>query len=233
MAFIIVIEGTDGSGKQTQTAKLFEYIKSRIDESKHKLITQSFPNYESQSSGPVKMYLGGELGANVKSMDAYQASVLFSIDRLCTMKRLAEYVEDENAIIILDRYVESNMLHQAGKIADFEKAKKFIKWLEDFEFGILALPKPDKIIFLDMPVEVSQRLANERKDLKSGKSKDIHESDINHLRDAYETGKKVANLFDWEVVRCVDDNNNIRTIDDIHGEVVLKSNIDEILKKYN
>lgn len=233
MAYIIVIEGTDGSGKQTQTARLFEYIKSHIDPDMHKLITQSFPNYESQSSGPVKMYLGGELGANAKSIDPYQASVLFSIDRLCTMKRLSEYVEDENAIIVLDRYVESNMLHQAGKIGDFEKAKEFIKWLEDFEFGMLALPRPNKIIFLDMPVEVSQRLANERKDLKTGKAKDIHESDVNHLRDAYETGKKVASLLEWDIVRCVDDDQNIRTIDDIHGEVVLKSNIDEILKKNN
>ena len=147
---IIVIEGTDGSGKATQANLLCEFLKSKGEN----CILQSFPNYDSPSSGPVKMYLSGELSENANEVSAYQSSVLFAVDRLCTMQKLKIHL-DEGGIVVMDRYVQSNMTHQAGKIQDGKERDKFLDWLSDFEFGLLDLPKPDFVMFLDVPVEVS------------------------------------------------------------------------------
>lgn len=207
---IIVIEGTDGSGKATQAKLLFEFLKSKGEN----VILQSFPNYESLSSGPVKMYLSGELGENANDFSAYQSSVLFAVDRLCTMQKLKNHIEN-GGIVVMDRYVQSNMIHQAGKIKDEKERDKFLNWLNDFEFEILSLPKADEVLFLDVPVEVSKRLANERKNLKAGTKKDIHENDRSHLQNAYYAGKYVAKKFGWKVINCTKDG-QIKSIEEIH-----------------
>jgi len=214
MGKIIVIEGTDGSGKQTQSERLYEEL---LNEG-YKVKKLSFPNYSSPSSEPVKMYLSGELGENAKDVDAYQSSALFAVDRLCTMLSLKDFYND-GGIIILDRYVQSNMVHQAGKIKDLKARDEFLDWLNEFEFGRLKLPKEDLVIFLDMPVEISKKLANGRETLKVGKAKDIHEKDAEHLRDAYEAGKYVAKKYNWKTIECFD-GENIKTIDEIHKLVV-------------
>lgn len=211
---VIVIEGTDGSGKQTQTNKLFE----RMLNNNLNVIKQSFPNYESPSSGPVKMYLAGELGANANSLDAYQASIFFAADRLCTFSQLKDHY-DNGGIIVFDRYVSSNMVHQAGKIANISERDNYLSWLDNLEYNLCKLPRPDKVIFLDVPVEVSKRLANERADLKTGKKKDIHEEDAFHLKNAYDAGKYVAEKYGWDIVNCVNENNELKTIEEIHKEV--------------
>lgn len=214
MGYIIVIEGTDGSGKQTQANKLYERLRAEGAN----VIKQSFPNYESNSSAPVKMYLGGELCKKAGDMDAYQTSALFAVDRLCTyMKDLKSHYE-AGGIIILDRYTQSNMLHQAGKIHNSIERDKFLDWLSRFEFEELKLPRADKVVFLDVPPEVSIRLANERAGLKAGTKKDIHEQDSNHIIDAYNSGKYVANKYNWEIINCVE-NNAIKTIDIIHEQI--------------
>ena len=212
---IIVIEGTDGSGKKTQTELLFKHFK----EQGKNVIMQSFPNYDSPSSSPVKMYLNGELGENANSLDAYSASVLFAVDRVCTWQSLKAKYEN-GAIILFDRYVESNMLHQAGKIEDASEREKFLNWLDNLEFDTLHLPRPDKIIFLDMPPKISKKLANERTDLKAGTKKDIHEQDENHLIHAYESGKYVSKKYNWETINCLDAEGNLKSIAEIHNEVL-------------
>ena len=215
MGYIIVIEGTDGSGKQTQSVKLYERLKAEG----HNVMRQSFPNYESNSSAPVKMYLGGELCSQASDMDAYQTSSLFAVDRLCTyMKELKSHYE-AGGVIILDRYTQSNMLHQAGKIKDIAERDKFLDWLDNFEFNELKLPRADKVIFLDVPPEVSIKLARERGELKAGTKQDIHEKDSNHLIDAYNSGKYVANKYGWTVVDCVQDG-NLKSIEQIHNEIM-------------
>lgn len=220
MGYIIVIEGTDGSGKQTQSIKLYERLKA----DGYNVMRQSFPNYESNSSAPVKMYLGGELCVKASDMDAKQTSALFAVDRLCTyMKDLKSHYE-AGGVIILDRYTQSNMLHQAGKIKDLQERDKFLDWLDNFEFNELKLPRANKVIFLDVPPQVSIRLANERADLKAGTKQDIHEQDSLHLIDAYNSGKYVANKYNWDVVDCVK-NNNLKTIDEIHNEIIKKIQI--------
>lgn len=207
---IIVIEGTDGSGKATQAKLLFEFLKAKGE----KAILQSFPNYESPSSGPVKLYLNGELGEHANDFTAYQSSVLFAVDRLCTMQKLNDFLEN-GGIVVLDRYVQSNMTHQAGKIANEKDRDAFLNWLNEFEFETLKLPKPDVVLFLDVPVEVSKCLANERKNLKAGTKKDIHENDKNHLENAYNAGKYVAKKFGWHVIPCTE-NGEIKSINEIH-----------------
>ena len=219
---LISIEGTDGCGKQTQTEKLKEYLK----EKGYDVIRQSFPNYESESSGPVKMYLSGEVGDAKNGLDSYQGSSLYAVDRLCTMAKLKDFYKD-GGIIIFDRYVQSNMIHQAGKIKDEKERDKFLEWVDDFEFEKLKLPRPDLIIFLDLPLEISQRLANQRQTLKNGKAKDIHESEKSHLQDAHNAGKYVAKKYGWVVIKC-DKDGDIRSIEDIHKDIVKE--VEKVLK---
>ena len=218
MNLIIGVEGTDGSGKYTQCSKLYE----RLTSQGYKCKIQSFPCYDSPSSSPVKMYLGGEFGDKATCLDAYQSSVLFAVDRLCTMEILKKENYD---VLILDRYTQSNMIHQACKIKDKEERLKFLNWLNSFEFETLKLPKPDIVFFLDMPVEKSKALANARENLKAGTKKDIHENDKEHLMFAYNTGKEVSLMYGWKEISCVDDENEIKSIqqisDDIY-EIVIK-----------
>ncbi len=217
MGYIIVIEGTDGSGKQTQATKLYE----RLVAKGLKVIRQSFPNYDSPSSAPVKMYLGGELCERAEQLDAYQTSSLFAVDRLCTYMKDLKAHYDAGGIIILDRYTQSNMLHQAGKIKDIAERDKYLDWLDNFEFNELKLPRANKVIFLDVPPEVSMRLARERGELKSGTAKDIQEQDAQHLIDAYNSGKYVAQKYDWNIIDCVNAG-NIKSIEEIH-ELICKA----------
>ena len=213
---IYVIEGTDGSGKKTQADMLYQYLK----ESGKNIIKQSFPNYDSLSAGPVKMYLGGELGENANDMDAYQASLLFATDRLCTYKKSLKTFYDNGGIIIFDRYVQSNMLHQAGKIQDVQKRDRFLNWLDNLEFNILKLPKPDKVIFLDVPPDISIKLARERADFKAGTKKDIHEQDNEHLISAYNAGKYLAKKDNWTVINCASKDKKIKSIKEIHKLII-------------
>lgn len=223
MGYIISIEGTDGCGKQTQTHALYERLKNLG----YNVRIQSFPNYDSPSSALVKMYLGGEFGGE-KSLDAYQASALYAVDRLCTyQKDLKEFYEN-GGIILFDRYVQSNMLHQAGKISDRNEVDKFLDWLERLEFGDFKLPRPNKIIYLDIPVEVSQALANARQEFKTGKAKDIHEQDPDHMRRAYESGKYVREKYGWEVINCTE-NGKMKTIEEI-SELIWARVSDDIEK---
>ncbi|MBQ7466913.1 MAG: deoxynucleoside kinase [Clostridia bacterium] len=216
--FIINIEGTDGSGKATQANKL---TKALIDLG-YDALEKSFPNYESKSSGPVKMYLDGEIGESADCVNYKQASVLFAVDRLCTM-RTKDY---QDKILVLDRYTPSNMIHQCCKIKNVEEQLEFLDWLDDFEFNFLELPRPNLIIFLDMPIEKSLELAHQRKDLKAGTKKDIHEQDSEYMKRAYQTGKSVALKFGWTIIKCVDENDNIKSVEDIHKEI-----LDVVLEK--
>ena len=209
---IIVIEGTDGSGKATQTKLLNESLQKLGFKTK----VISFPNYASNSSAPVKMYLGGELGNNADCLNAYQASALFAVDRLLTMKLVDVSAYD---FIILDRYTPSNMIHQACKIANTSERVSCLDWLNDFEYGKLNLPKPDKILFLDLPTEISLNLAHSRKDLKNGQKQDIHENDTAYMQKAYDCAKFVANKYNWEVIKCYE-GNQILPIETIHEKIL-------------
>ena len=226
MGYIIVIEGTDGSGKRTQTVKLYERLLSEG----YNVRMQSFPNYDSASASPVKMYLNGDFGDDDMSLDAYQASSLYAVDRLCTYNKDLKSFYENDGIIIFDRYVESNCLHQAGKIKDRVEADKFLDWLYTLEFDTLKLPRANKVIFLDVPVEISKVLANSREELKANTEKDIHESSSEHLTNAYNASKYVSQKFGWEVIECIE-NGKIKPIDDIAEDIY--NRIIEDIKEVN
>ena len=216
----LVIEGIDGAGKETQTRLLKEYLKSLGK----KVVTQSFPNYGSDGCKPVQMFLDGKLSKTANEVNDYQSSVLFAVDRFCTMTQLNKTIYNDS-VVVFDRYVSSNMLHQGGKIHNDAELEKFLKWLEEFEFEVMKIPRPDKIFFLSVPPEISLKLIAERKNLKSMTEKDIQESDDNHLKNAFETGTKISKMFGWEVIDCVDhEKNYIRTKEDISKEIQAKVN---------
>ena len=147
MGKLFVIDGTDGSGKQTQFQKLQERLYKEGIEYK----TVSFPNYDSPSSSLVKMYLSGEFGENAKDVSPYIASTFYAADRYATYKKDLEEYYNNGGLILADRYTTANMVHQAGKISDEKEREKFLNWLFDLEFNIYGLPVPSKVFFLNMP----------------------------------------------------------------------------------
>lgn len=213
---IISIEGTDGAGKHTQQQLLLK----ELQEKGYKVVDQSFPNYESDSSAPVKMYLAGEFGKDSNSLNAYQASVLYAVDRMCTYQKDLKSHYEDGKIILFDRYVQSNFIHQCSKIDDMNEKLKFIEWEENLEYNTLGLPKPDLVFFIEMPVEKSIELAHARADYKNGQTKDIHEEDTEYLTKSYNNGLALAKELGWNIVHCVDESGNLKTIDEIHAEIM-------------
>ena len=216
MGKLFAIDGTDGSGKQTQFNKLCE----RLDSEGIDYRTVSFPNYESKTSTLVKMYLSGEFGQNANDISAYIASTFYAADRYATFKTEG-YLDYYNngGIILADRYTTANMVHQAGKITDPIERKKFLDWLWDFEFNLYKLPVPTKVFFLNMPTEYALKLIKDRENKFTHETKkDIHERDENHLQKAHDAACSLVDTYDWYEVKCVQDE-KIRTIDDIHEEI--------------
>lgn len=215
MGKLFVIDGTDGSGKQTQLQKL----KERFEKENIEYRTVSFPNYDSPSSSLVKMYLGGEFGSDAKKISPYIASTFYAADRYATFKKDYEEYYQNGGIILADRYTTANMVHQAGKIEDDIEREKFLNWLWDFEFNLYGLPVPTEVFFLNMPTDYAVKLMEERKNKFTNEDKkDIHERDKNHLQDAYNEACKLVEKYKWYEVKCVKEQ-KIRTIDEIHEEI--------------
>ena len=212
---LFVIDGTDGSGKQTQLQKL----KERFDKEKIKYRTVSFPNYDSPSSSLVKMYLNGEFGTDAQSISPYIASTFYAADRYATFKTGYQEYYNNGGIILADRYTTANMVHQAGKIKDDKEREKFLNWLWDFEFNLYGLPVPTQVFFLNMPTEYAQKLMENRANkITHGDKKDIHERSKSHLQDAYNEACKLVNKYKWYEIKCVKEG-KIRDIEDIHEEI--------------
>ena len=194
LAKIIVLDGVDASGKATQAQMLHENLvrlgyKSRL---------LSFPNYESESSALVKMYLNGAWGNNATSVNPYAAASAYALDRFSTMQNvdLASY-----DVLVMDRYTSSNAIHQASKLSGEEKSA-FLDWIFRYEHEILKIPRPDKVLFLDMPPEYGAKLMEGRA-LKSGTKQDIHENAHEYLLDSYLNATHIARKFNWQIVSCV------------------------------
>ncbi|MCI6738900.1 MAG: thymidylate kinase [Intestinibacter sp.] len=211
---LIIIEGSDGSGKATQTKKLYD----RLEQNNYNIKKVEFPNYDSESSALVKMYLRGDFGKHAEDVDPYVCSTFFAVDRYASFKTEWEEFYNNGGIIICDRYTTSNMIHQASKM-EVEERDKYLEWLNDLEFNLYKIPKPDCVIFLDVPVEMSQKLMKDRNNKITGESeKDIHESDFDYLKKSYENSLYIAKKYDWQRINCIKDD-NMRTIDDIHEEI--------------
>ena len=219
---VIVIEGCDGSGKATQTQKLYE----RLIKENYKVRKIEYPNYESQSSALVKMYLGGDFGKKPEDVNPYVASTFYAVDRFASYKMDWKEFYEDGGIIIADRYSTANMIHQASKINDLEERRKFLEWLWEFEFVTFELPVPSCVIFLDMPPEYSRMLMQERANKITGDiDKDIHEKDYDYLIHSYNNSCEVAEKYKWNRISCVN-NGQIKTIEKIHDEIY-----DEVKRK--
>lgn len=220
MGKLIVIEGVDSSGKQTQTEMLFK----RLKEEGLCVKAVSFPDYESDFSLPVRRYLAGDLGSDPKDVNAYAASTFYAIDRFASFKRDWGEFYNSGGIIVADRYVTSNIVHQASKVDENEK-ESFINWLSDLEYKKLGLPMPDCVIFLDMPPFYARKLMKERLNKITGEAqKDIHERDKNHLETSYNNAVAVAKYLNWERISCVHDE-NVRKREEIAEEIYKKVKI--------
>ena len=215
MGKLFVIDGTDGSGKQTQ----FDLLKKHLDEEGVEYKTVSFPNYDSPSSSLVKMYLSGEFGENAKDVSPYVASTFYAADRYATFQKEYKKFYENGGVILADRYTTANMVHQAGKICDEAEREKFLNWLFDLEFNLYGLPIPNKVFFLNMPPEkVKELIKNRENKFTHDAKKDIHERDEKHLQDAYNAACSLVDKYKWNEVKCVK-NNEIRTREDIHNEI--------------
>ena len=191
---IITIEGTDASGKGTQ----IELLAKELARQGKKALSISFPRYQTQGAAPAEAYLHGAFGNSPNSLNAYAASTLFAVDRLTSYHTEWKKELEQGTIILLDRYTTSNLAHQAVKIADDMERTAFLAWLEDFEYNKLGLPRPDKVIFLDMPPEFSQKLR------KARGREDIHEKDDDYLQRTYSIYQWVAANYGWERISCVE-----------------------------
>lgn len=218
MGKLFAIEGVDGSGKETQTRLLYERL---VKEGKNP-VKISFPDYESASSYAVKLYLDGKFGNNANDVSAKTASTFFALDRYISYKTKWESDYKDGRIIIADRYVTSNMIHQASKIDDINEKDSFLEWLCDFEYNTYKLPIPDKVIFLDVPPSVGADLTKDRKNKATGsEQKDIHEKDSTHIQKSYDNAKYVAKKYGWEIIECAPDG-KMRSIEDI-GEQIYRT----------
>ena len=210
---LIVIEGLDGSGKATQSKLLYEAL---VKEGKA-VRKVSFPNYESEASTLVKMYLAGQFGKDPGDVNAYAASSFFAVDRFASYKSDWGKFYRDGGIIIADRYTTSNAVHQCSKLPR-EEWDSFIEWLFDYEFNLMGIPAPDKVIYLQVDPKVSQALMTSRYQGDESK-KDIHESNLAYLDKSRQAAEYCADKLNWSRISCTADG-NMRSIEDIHADVM-------------
>ena len=212
MGKLIVLEGTDGSGKSTQ----FRLLTQRLTQDKFTFEKLVFPQYSEPSSALIRMYLGGEFGHSPSDVNAYAASVFFAVDRYASFKKVWGDWYENGGLIVSDRYTTSNAVHQTSKEPE-EKQAEFLHWLYEFEYDKLGLPRPDLTIYLDVPTDFTEKLMR-RREADTNTTADIHEQDLSYLATCRESGRAAAQFYGWTMVNCVKDG-AMRSIEDIHEEI--------------
>jgi dTMP kinase len=219
---LIVIDGTDGCGKATQTKQLVD----RLKEEGRRVFMLDFPRYGQRSATLVEDYLNGKFGT-AEQVGPYRASIFYAGDRFAASEEIRNKLNN-GEIGISNRYVSANMGHQSGKIKNLAERDRFLAWLEDLEYVKFGIPRPDQQVLLYADPEVAQKLVDNKghREYVGGKKRDIHEADINHLKDAANAFLYCAEKFNWTVVNC-SPNGTMRTPKDI-GEEVYQSVISTI-----
>ena len=212
MGKLIVLEGTDGSGKSTQ----FQRLTDRLSQEGRQFQKLVFPQYSEPSSALIRMYLGGEFGARPSDVNAYAASAFYSVDRYASYKKVWGQWYESGGLVVSDRYTTSNAVHQTSKEPP-EKQSDFLKWLYDFEYSKLGLPRPDLVVYLDVPTDFTAKMMRSR-EAATHTHADIHEQDLEYLATCRRTGRAAAEYYGWTVIGCVK-NGAMRSIDDIHEEI--------------
>jgi dTMP kinase len=212
MGKLIVLEGTDGSGKSTQFALMIQRLEDQHTPFKRVV----FPRYNEPSSALIRMYLGGDFGSNPNDVNSYAASAFYAVDRYASYKQDWGAWYEAGGLVLCDRYTTSNAVHQASKETGIAR-DTFLHWLYDFEYERLGLPKPDLIIYLDVPTDFTRQLMRGREE-KLGTHADIHEQDLDYLATCRNAGRAAADYYGWTVIQCVKDG-VMRSVEDIHEEI--------------
>ena len=212
MGKLIVIEGTDGSGKSTQ----FRLLTGRLESEQVKFQKLVFPQYSEPSSALIRMYLGGEFGKSPSDVNAYAASAFYSVDRYASYRKVWGKWYEEGGLVVSDRYTTSNAVHQASKEPE-DKREDFLNWLYDFEYDKLGLPRPDLVIYLDVPTDFTEKMLRHRES-ETHTQADIHEQDMQYLATCRRMGRAAAEHYGWTVIQCVRDG-AMRSMEDIHEEI--------------
>lgn len=217
MGKLIIFEGLDGSGKGTQTDLLCQALRAKGEEP----IQITFPDYESDSSALVKMYLSGQFGQKPDDVNAYASSTFYAVDRFASYKTRWGDFYRRGGLIVSDRYTTSNAVHQCSKLPPMHW-DGFLEWLFDFEYKKMGIPAPDAVVYLSVEVEVSQRLIAERYHGDTNKM-DIQEKDIEYLARSRAAAEYCARKLGWERIVCTKEENGqrvMRSADEIHAEVM-------------
>ena len=209
---LIVFEGTDGSGKSTQFSRLCQ----RLERENVAFDRIVFPQYQEPSSALIRMYLGGEFGSHPSDVNAYAASAFYAVARYASYRKAWGAYYEGGGLVLAARYVPSNAVHQASKVAAGERTA-FFRWLYDFEFDKLGLPRPDQVIYLDMPTDQAVKNLRQRESDTNTRA-DIHEVDTGYLAACRATALEAAEELGWTRVECVRDG-RLRSVDEIHEEI--------------
>lgn len=212
MGKLIVIEGTDGSGKSTQ----FSMLAERLEQEGKAYRRIVFPRYAEPSSALIRMYLGGEFGSNPDDVNAYAASTFYAVDRFASFRMDWGDWYSSGGLVIADRYTTSNAVHQAAKLPEGNR-EGFWQWLYDFEYGKLGLPQPSMVLYLDVPTDYTEHLLRHREEATHTHA-DIHERNTEYLAACRRAGRAAAEYYGWATVQCVRDG-AMRSIEDIHEEI--------------
>ena len=212
MGKLIVIEGTDGSGKSTQFKKLIQ----RLEDEGKQFRQLEFHQYSEPSSALIKMYLGGEFGSKPSDVNAYAASAFYAVDRYASYKKVWGQWYEDGGLVVTGRYTTSNAVHQASKEKP-ENWTAFMQWLYEFEYDNLGLPAPDLVIYLDVPTDFTEKMMRVREAATNTRA-DSHEKDLEYLATCRRTAKTAAEFYNWTVIQCVK-NGEMRSIEDIHEEI--------------
>ena len=212
MGKLIVIEGTDGSGKSTQ----FRLLSAHLEEEQVAFKQLVFPRYQEESSALIRMYLGGQFGSKPSDVNAYAASAFYAVDRYASYKMDWGQWYEEGGLVLSDRYTTSNAVHQASK-EEGAAREAYLKWLYEFEYDQLQLPRPDLTIYLDVPTDFTEKMLRGREQA-TNTTADIHEKDMQYLATCRECGRAAAEFYGWKVIHCVKDG-AMRTMEDIHNEI--------------
>jgi len=212
MGKLIVFEGTDGSGKSTQ----FDLLTRRLEREGKTFHRLRFPRYDQESSALIRMYLGGQFGSDPAAVNAYAASTFYAVDRYASYLQDWKQDYENGELFLADRYTTSNAVHQGSKMPQQER-EAFFHWLYDLEFSRMQLPKPDAVILMDMPIELTRQLMR-RRESDTNTQADIHEQNLDYLQQCRESALAAAAHYGWHVISGAKEG-ALRSIEDIHEEV--------------
>lgn len=211
---LIVFEGTDGSGKSTQFQRCCEALEAQG----RVFRTTRYPRYQEESSALVRMYLSGQFGNHPNDVNPYAASTFYAVDRFAGYQQEWGGYYNAGGLMVLDRYTTSNAIHQASKLPESQR-EEFYHWLFDLEYHRMGLPQPDQVIWLDMPTHLA--VANlRRREATTHTHADIHEVDTGYLTACAQAAAQAAQLFGWQRIPCVNELGQLRTVEDIHQEIM-------------